>query len=501
MMLVDETTTTLVAAIPPTVTLVAPVKLVPVIVIAVPPAVEPEVGETEEIVGGAKYVNAFVAVAVPFGVVTATLFAPTVPAGVTAVMLVDETTTTLVAATPPTVTLVAPVKLVPVIVIAVPPAVDPEVGETEEIVGGAKYVNAFVAVAVPFGVVTATLFAPTVPAGVTAVTLVDETTTTLVAATPPTVTLVAPVKFVPVIVIAVPPAVEPFAGETEEIVGGAKYVNAFVAVAVPLGVVTATFFAPTVPAGVTAVTLVDETTTTLVAATPPTVTLVAPVKLVPVIVIAVPPAVEPVAGETEEIVGGATYVNAFVAVAVPFGVVTATLFAPAVPAGVTAVMLVAETTTTLVAATPPTVTLVAPVKFVPVIVIAVPPAVEPEVGETEEIVGGAKYVNAFVAVAVPFGVVTATLFAPTVPAGVTAVTLVDETTTTLVAATPPTFTLVAPVKLVPVIVIAVPPAVDPVAGETEEMAGFGVLTTRKPTRTSKSPGRPLSRRDARQLPE
>jgi hypothetical protein len=182
---------------------------------------------------------------------------------------------------------------------------------------GTTYVNAFVAVALPFGVVTTTLFAPTVPAGVTAVTLVDETTTTLVAATPPTVTLVAPVRFVPVIVIGVPPAVEPVAGETEEIVAGAKYVNAFVAVAVPPGVVTATLFAPTVPAGVTAVMLVDETTTTLVAGTPPTVTLVAPVRFVPVIVIAVPPAVEPVTGETEEIVGGAKYVNAFVAVAVP----------------------------------------------------------------------------------------------------------------------------------------------------------------------------------------
>ena len=126
--------------------------------------------------------------------------------------------------------------------------------------------------------------------------------------------------------------------------------------------------------------LVDETTTTLVAATPPTVTLVAPIKFAPVIVIAVPPAVEPVAGETEEIVGGAKYVNAFVAVAVSFGVVTTTPLAPAVPAGVTAVMLVDETTTTLVAATPPTVTLIAPVKFAPVIVIAVPPKVEPEVG-------------------------------------------------------------------------------------------------------------------------
>ena len=67
------------------------------------------------------------------------------------------------------------------------------------------YVNASAALAVPLGVVTATLCAPTVPAGVTAVMLVDETTTTLVAATPPTVTLVAPVKFAPVIVIGAPP--------------------------------------------------------------------------------------------------------------------------------------------------------------------------------------------------------------------------------------------------------------------------------------------------------
>ena len=81
--------------------------------------------------------------------------------------------------------------------------------------------------------------------------------------------------------------------------------------------------------------------------------------------------------------------NAFVNVAVPPAVVTATLFAPAVPAGVTAVMLVAETTTTLVAATPPTVTLLAPVRFVPVIVIAVPPRVEPLVGLTDVRVGGA----------------------------------------------------------------------------------------------------------------
>ena len=68
--------------------------------------------------------------------------------------------------------------------------------------------------------------------------------------------------------------------------------------------------------------------------------------------------------------------------------VTATLLVPAVPAGVTAVTLVAEFTTTLVAATPSTVTLVAPVRFAPVIVITVPPIVEPLVGLTDVIVGG-----------------------------------------------------------------------------------------------------------------
>ena len=71
--------------------------------------------------------------------------------------------------------------------------------------------------------------------------------------------------------------------------------------------------------------------------------------------------------------------------------VTATLFAPAAPAetaGVSAVMVVVEVTFSDVASKPPTVTLVAPVRFAPVIVITVPPRVEPEVGATDVIVGG-----------------------------------------------------------------------------------------------------------------
>ena len=65
---------------------------------------------------------------------------------------------------------------------------------------------------------------------------------------------------------------------------------------------------------------------------------------------------------------------------VPAAVVTKTLAVPAVPAGVVAVMLVELTTVTLVAALPPMVTAVAPVKSVPVMVMLVPPEVEPLVG-------------------------------------------------------------------------------------------------------------------------
>ncbi len=64
---------------------------------------------------------------------------------------------------------------------------------------------------------------------------------------------------------------------------------------------------------------------------------------------------------------------------VPPGVVTVTLTKP-VPAGLSAVIVVALTTTRFVAAVVPKSTAVAPVKPVPVIVTGVPPAVEPSVG-------------------------------------------------------------------------------------------------------------------------
>ena len=68
--------------------------------------------------------------------------------------------------------------------------------------------------------------------------------------------------------------------------------------------------------------------------------------------------------------------------------VTVTVTAPALPAGVVAVICVPLTTTTFVAAAPPNVTVAPVAKFVPVIVTAVPPAVDPLFGDTPLTVGG-----------------------------------------------------------------------------------------------------------------
>jgi hypothetical protein len=73
------------------------------------------------------------------------------------------------------------------------------------------------------------------------------------------------------------------------------------------------------------------------------------------------------------------------------------LAVPAVPGGVVHVIDVAETTTTFVQAALPTVTVEALPRFVPVIVIAVPPAVEPDVGLTEVTVGAAVLMRTLLA--------------------------------------------------------------------------------------------------------
>ena len=69
---------------------------------------------------------------VPAGTVTATSCATSELLGVSATILVGETTTKLVAGIPPKVTLVAPVNCVPVMVIGVPPLLGPTDGLIEK---------------------------------------------------------------------------------------------------------------------------------------------------------------------------------------------------------------------------------------------------------------------------------------------------------------------------------------------------------------------------------
>ena len=65
---------------------------------------------------------------------------------------------------------------------------------------------------VPDSVVTNTLAVPAAPAGVVAVIDVELTTVMPIDATPPMVTAVATVSFVPMMVTLVPPRVVPVAG-------------------------------------------------------------------------------------------------------------------------------------------------------------------------------------------------------------------------------------------------------------------------------------------------
>ena len=159
---------------------------------------------------------------------------------------------------------------------------------------------------------------------------------------------------------------------------------------------------------------------------------------------------------------------------VPPTVVTRMSTVP-VPAGEVAVICVGELTVKPAAALAPNATAVAPLKLVPVIVTDVPPAVGPAVGEIELTVGGPTKVNwsAAEVADVPPAVVTLTSTVP-VPAGEVAVIEVAELTVKPVAAVAPKFTAVAPVKLVPVIVTVVPPAVGPAVGEIEVTVGVGI---------------------------
>lgn len=296
----------------------------------------------------------------------------------------EFTTVTPVAATPPKVTVAPETKFVPVIVTAVPPVVGPLLGDTLVTVGTRTYVYPLVRLpACPPALVTVTVTAPAAPAGVVAVMVVAFTTVTPVAAVLPNLTVAPVAKFVPVIVTAVPPSVEPLAGDTLVTVGTATYVYPLVRLpARPPELVTVTVTAPAAPAGVVAVMVVAFATVTPVAAVLPNLTVAPAAKFVPVIVTAVPPSVVPLPGEILLTVGGATYVYPLVRLPLRLPVfVTVTVTAPALPAGVVAVMVVAFTTVTPVGAVLPNVTAAPVAKFVPVIVTAVPPAVVPLLGD------------------------------------------------------------------------------------------------------------------------
>ena len=126
------------------------------------------------------------------------------------------------------------------------------------------------------------------------------------------------------------------------------------------------------PAGTVAVIEVDETTVKP-AAEPLKSTLVAPVKLVPVIVTTVVPA-GPLGGEKPEMVGGGGGMTVkFVELRTGLFPGVVTEIGPVVaPTGTVAVIEVAETTLNVTAVVPLNFTGVAPVKLVPVIVTTVP---------------------------------------------------------------------------------------------------------------------------------
>ena len=82
--------------------------------------------------------------------------------------------------------------------------------------------------------------------------------------------------------------------------------------------------------------------------------------------------------------------------------------------------------------------------------------------------------NKLLAALVPPGVVTKTLAVPALPAGTVQVAEVLLTTVKLLQVTPPTVMPVASVRLVPVMVMDVPPSVEPLLWEIDVTVGAGV---------------------------
>lgn len=185
-------------------------KLLPVIVTVVPGA--PAVGEKEVITGGGPAIKVNpVFVPVPPGVVT--FRSPVLPGPTAMVIPVAEVTVNAAAGVLPRLTAIAPVKLVPVAVM-MPPVVE-VVGENAVTVGCAKKVNPLL---LPEPTEVVTLILPVDPVPTIATRLVAVPTVKEAAWVPPKVTLVVPVKLVPVMVITVPTPAS--TGVKEVMVGG-----------------------------------------------------------------------------------------------------------------------------------------------------------------------------------------------------------------------------------------------------------------------------------------
>lgn len=135
---------------------------------------------------------------VPPGVVT--LIRPVcAPVGTVAVIWVSEFTVKVVALTPPNVTLVAPVRLLPVIVTTVPTL--PLVGENFETTGVTR--NTALLTSIPVGTITRTVPVVVAPIG-TVIVICDGDMTVKIADAPLMVTLVASIRSVPKMLIAAP---------------------------------------------------------------------------------------------------------------------------------------------------------------------------------------------------------------------------------------------------------------------------------------------------------
>jgi len=225
---------------------------------------------------------------------------------------------------------------------------------------------------------------------------------------------------------------------------------------------------------------------------PEAVTLVAPVRFVPVSVTGTVVPLTPVLGVIDVRVGAGaeTTVNVTVLLAPP-GVVMETVRAESVAVAETAnvaVTLVGPTTVKPLTVTPvpETVIAVAPVRFVPVRVIGTVAPCAPEVGAIEVSVGAPGEVTVNVTVLLgPPGVVMVTVRAETVavPAIVkVAVAVVALTTVRPLTVTPvpETATAVAPVRFVPVSVTGTLVPRTPEIGEIELSVGAGTLAVTLP---------------------